>query len=81
MNINYQDPTVLSRIVSIVSARYPDLRIGSFEGVINWEDSRGPLVKTSNGKMLISKVAIEDVDHHHKIPEYGKFMASTFVVG
>lgn len=74
---NYHDPRLISRVVSIVSRDYPELSIGYFVGVLEWE-GRSPLVKTSNGRMLVTTVAMEDVDFHQDIPEYSNFMASTF---
>jgi hypothetical protein len=57
----------------------PELNIGEFVGIISWEDNRGPLVKTTNGKLIVSMVAIEDLEYYRDIPEYSDFMASTYL--
>jgi hypothetical protein len=77
--IDYKDPNRIARVVSIVDMQKPELNIGEFEGIISWEDNRGPLVKTTNGKLIISMVAIEDLEYYRDIPEYSDFMASTYL--
>ncbi|MBS4060875.1 MAG: hypothetical protein KG029_10785 [Bacteroidetes bacterium] len=77
--IDYKDPHRIARVVSLVDMQKPELNIGEFEGIMSWEDSRGPLVKTTNGKLIVSMVAIEDLEFYRDIPEYSDFMASTYL--
>jgi hypothetical protein len=77
--IDYKDSHRIARVVSIVDMQKPELNIGEFEDILSWEDSRGPLVKTSNGKLIVSMAAIEDLEFYRDIPEYSDFMASTYL--
>jgi hypothetical protein len=77
--IDYKDPHRIAGVVSIVDMQKPELNIGKFGGIMSWEDSRGTLVKTTNGKLIVSMVAIEDLELYRDIPEYSDFMASTYL--
>jgi hypothetical protein len=77
--IDYKDPNRIARVVSIVDMQKPELNISDFEAIIDWEDSRGPLVKTSNGKMIVSWDAIRDLEFYRDILDYSDFMASTYL--
>lgn len=77
--IDYKDPNRIARIVSIIEMQKPELNIGEFECIISLDDSRGPLVKTNNGKLIVSVVAIQDLEFYRDIPEYSDFMASTYL--
>jgi|WetSurMetagenome_2_1015567.scaffolds.fasta_scaffold864732_1 hypothetical protein len=77
--IDYKDPDRIERVISIVEMQKPELNIGDFEGILDWEDGRGPLVKTSNGKMIVSMEAIKDLEYYRDIPDYSDFIASTYL--
>jgi hypothetical protein len=76
---NYTDPSTISRVVSIVDMQNPKLNIGSFKGVLLWDAGNGISVKTDNGTMIVTFLAIEDVNFYKLFSDYSKFMASTFV--
>ncbi len=75
---DYFDKETIARVVSIVDMQHPKLNIGHFVGIIS-NDGKNHLVKTSNGQMLVSFVAITDVDDYRIVAGYSDFMASSFV--
>jgi hypothetical protein len=75
-NTNYNDPNTISRVISIIQDMNPDKEIGEY--VRHAPSERGVRVELTNGYILVTLVAIEDVDHAYSVDNYSDFMVTTF---
>lgn len=75
-NTNYNDPMTIARVISIIQDMNPDANIGDYVHHVHGENNI--LVELTNGKIRVSRHAVEDVDHAYEVTDYSKWMLSTF---
>ena len=78
-NTNYNDPYTISRVISVIQKQQSNIDIGDYVAHAPSDDGRGVVrVKLTNGNILVTHDAIEDIDQADEIPKYSDFMITTF---
>ena len=77
-NSEYNNPFLISKIISIVQDRHPEQQIGNYVKHKLAADGRGYRVRLTNGYMLVTYDALAQVYDADEIPGYTEVMIQTF---
>ena len=77
-NTNYNDCDTITRVLSIVRTMNPNMNIGTYLAHAPSRKGDGVKVKLTNGEIIVTYDAINDVDHGYSTPNYSDIMVKTF---
>ncbi|NOU16666.1 MAG: hypothetical protein HOO91_03820 [Bacteroidales bacterium] len=78
INLNYDDPITIKRILGIIQIKYPSLGIGDYVSQADKQADGVPVFLT-NGRIVIDFSTINDVGSANSLPDYGARSVSTFI--
>ena len=76
VNTNYNDTDIIKRVIAVIKEQHPNTDIGEYETHVTSTD--GVTVQLTNGRILVTYTAIEDIDNAYEIPDYSDIMITTF---
>ena len=68
----------IKKVISIIHYEHPGQGVGNYISHVPNEDGRGVLVKLTNGTIIVTYAAMDDVLYHATIPGYANAMLKTF---
>ncbi|HXC05674.1 MAG TPA: hypothetical protein VNZ86_13020 [Bacteroidia bacterium] len=78
-NSEYNNPFLISKIITILQDRHPDVSIGKYKRHSLSPDGRGFKVELDNGTILVTYDALAQVYDADEIPGYTTAMMESFV--
>jgi len=77
-NTNYYDAYTISQVISIIKDLKPNAGIGDYVSHKPLKDDSGVKVQLTNGNIIVTQTAIEDLDRAYDTSNYADYMVTTF---